>query len=152
MNYIKQIKLHTKAVNQCFLMIENIEILLNYNCLSVSEIFNRLSESDVYLYLSFIKNINNNIKTGTSDYILSNENIKVIQDNLYLSKTDKDNLISYFSILGKSDLNGQIANCKTYKEIFKKILIDLEKEETSQCKCTGTLIIGAGILLIILII
>ena len=132
-------------------MIENIEIFLSFNNLSVTEIFKRISENDSYNYLTFIKEIYNNIQSGQSIYILSDKNVKFIKKNKNLNDNDKENLISFFSTLGKSDLNGQIINCKTYKEIFKKTLNNLEKNESFECKSTGTLIIGAGILLIILI-
>ena len=133
-------------------MIENIEIFLSFNNLSVTEIFKRISENDSYNYLTFIKEIYNNIQSGQSIYILSDKNVKFIKKNKNLNDNDKENLISFFSTLGKSDLNGQIINCKTYKEIFKKTLNNLEKNESFECKSTGTLIIGSGILLIILII
>ncbi len=151
-NYVKKIKQHTKAINQIILMIENVQIYLSYKGLSVNEIFAILTESDLYNDLSFIKEINLNLQSAKSDYILCNDNIRIIEQSANLDKMDKDNIIGFFSVLGKSDINGQIINCETYKEIFKKTLKKLEKTELSNCKTSGTLIIGAGILLIILII
>ncbi len=152
MNFVKQIKLHVKTINQCVLMIESIEIYLRYNNLSINEIFELLAENESYNHLTFIKRINDNIISGKSSYILSEENIKIIKNNSFLNSNDKDNVISFLSVLGKSDLNGQIANCKTYKEIFKKTLNCLEAKEQFECKSTSTLILGVGILFIILII
>lgn len=133
-------------------MIENIEILLSYNTLNVKEIFRLLSENNSYPLLEFIKHIDRNLQTGKSDYILNEENITNVWKNKYLNIDDKENIISFFSVLGKSDLNGQMVNCKTYKEIFNKKSEILEKKETVQCKSTGTIIIGACLLFIILII
>ncbi len=152
MSFIKQIKLHTKAVKECILMIENIEIYLSYNNLSINEIFNLLSNTNTFSELYFLDEINNNLKSENISYILSDDNIYNIKKYKYLNSSEKEDLIKFFSGLGKSDLNGQISNCKTYKEIFKKQLNSTEKDELTECKSMGTLIIGVGVLLIILIV
>ncbi len=149
---MRRIKAHTKAVNQCILMIDNIEILLKYNNLSINEIIELLANNDSYNYLSFIKTLNENMLLGKSSYILSEDNTAAINKSIYLNRNDKDNIIGFFSVLGKSDLNGQISNCKTYKEIFNKTLKVLESKEQFECKSAGTLIIGVGLLFIIFII
>lgn len=148
---MRKIKLHIKAVNQCVYMIENIEILLSYNNLSVNEIFANLSSNDSLNLLGFIDKINLNLSNEISSYVLSNNNKKYILANKYLNINDKENLIKFFSTFGKSDLNGQLINCKSYKEIFKKTVNNLEKNENKDCKSIGTIILGIGILLIILI-
>ena len=84
MNYIKQFNYHKKAVNQCLTMIENIEILLSYNSLSVQEIFNLLSQSNLYNLLTFIICINENMKTKENKNILNDCNMNYINNNLYL--------------------------------------------------------------------
>ncbi len=151
-NYVRQIKAHTKAVSQCIIMIDNIEIYLKYNNLSIDEIIELLANSNLYKYLSFIKIINENIILKKSSYFLSEINVMAINKNMYLTRGEKDNIISFLSALGKSDLNGQISNCKTYKEIFSKSLKTLESKEQVECKSVGTLIIGVGLLFIIFII
>ena len=151
-NYVKKIKLHTKAINQCVLMIENIEILLLYNNLSIKEIFKQLSNNNTYHLLTFINKINENMENKENEYFLSNNNINHIQNNCYLNNEDKETLINYFSLLGKSDLNGQIINCKTYKDIFKKKLKENELKEIKDCKSSGMLILGVGFLIVIMLI
>ncbi len=150
-NYIKQFNYHKKAVNQCLTMIENIEILLSYNSLSVQEIFILLSQSNLYSLLSFIIYINDNMKFNETKNILNDSNVNYINSNIYLKKEDKENLINYFSLFGKSDLNGQIINCKKYKEIFKNRLDYIEKYEQPESKSISVLILGIGILVIILL-
>lgn len=151
LNYMRKIKMHIKAVNQCVLMIENIEILLSYNNLSVNEIFSNLAQNNSLTLLDFINKISLNLSSGVNDYILSEENRRIIISSNYLNNIDVENLISFFSILGKSDLNGQLMNCETYKEIFKNSVKKLEKNEYKDCKSIGTVIVGLGILLVILI-
>ncbi len=150
-NYVKRIKMHILALNQCILMIENIEIYLSYKNLSIKEIFEILSD-DVYSTLTFIKSISNNMNMNNDINLMSVKNIKFINDNKFLNGKDKENVIGFFSTLGKSDTNGQILNCKTYKEIFKKSLYTLEKNANIDSKSTGTIIIGTGLLFIIFII
>ena len=132
-------------------MIENIEILLSYNNLSVNEIFANLSSNDSLNLLGFIDKINLNLSNEISSYVLSDNNKKYILTNKYLNINDKENLIKFFSTFGKTDLNGQLINCKSYKEIFKKAVNNLEENENKDCKSIGTIILGIGILLIILI-
>ena len=88
--------------------------------------------------------------TKGDNYILSTENKQCIISNNYINKNDKENLINFFSTLGKSDLNGQLLNCKSYKDIFKRNLEKLKKNELNECKSIGTLIIGTGVLMVIL--
>ena len=133
-------------------MIETIEILLSYKNLSVNEIFSCLSKNNSLYLLDFIRKINSNISNDLYHYILSDENKKTIMSCKYISVTDKENIISFLEVFGKSDLNGQIINCKTYKDVFKKTLKKLEKTESADCKNMGTIILGTGLLLIILLL
>ena len=133
-------------------MIENIEILLLFNGLTIQNVFKILSENNSYNLLPFIKSISDNMESGVSKYILSDDNILLIDKSRYLKKDDKNNLLSFFSALGKSDLNGQITNCKTYKEIFKKRLDNIEKNELKQNKSIGVIIIGIGFLIVVLLL
>lgn len=152
MNYIKKIKLHTKAISQCVLMIENIEILLSYNNLSVNEIFRILSNNKTYYLLTFINKINENLLINENNYILNKCNMTSIRDNCYLNNEDKEIIINFLSMFGQSDLNGQLINCKTYKDIFKMRLKDNEIKELKDCKSSGMLILGIGFLIVIMVI
>lgn len=70
----------------------------------------------------------------------------------YYDKEDREYMSGFLSMLGKSDVSGQIANCKLYKEFFKTKLLSLETSEEARCKSIGTLILGAGIAAVIIII
>ncbi len=133
-------------------MIENIELLLSFNNMTIQNLFKNLSENETYSLLRFIKPIYKNMESGIDKYILGDVNISHINNNYYLKKDDKDNLKNFLIALGKSDLNGQISNCILYKEIFKKNLDDVEKTEMLQCKNFSILIIGIGFLISILLL
>ncbi len=149
-NYVKKIKLHTKAIYQFYLMIENIEILLSHNNIDIEEIFKILSLNNNYNLLNFINKICENMKNDKN--ILNELNILQINNNKFFNNEEKETIINFFSLLGKSDLNGQIIHCRTYKEIFKKKLKESEVKEVTECKSSGILIFGLGFLIVILII
>lgn len=133
-------------------MLENIEILLEHRNLSIDAIFDFLKKGDNYSQLKFID-------TFYNDLLIENNYEKVIakalensENRKCLDKEDIELLKGYFSVMGKTDLSGQIANCRLYKNFFSQKLQKLESEENQKCKSTGTFIVGAGVLLIIVLI
>lgn len=148
--YIKQIKNHTRAIRQCVLLVENIKILIEYRNLSIEEIFDNISASDNYDLLIFIKDL----KRGIDNQYYENLN-KVLSTNSllnYFDSEDIDYLKGFFSMLGRSDTNGQIMNCDLYKNLFEKKLLLLEGNENNRCKSTATLTMGLGMLFSIIVI
>lgn len=134
------------------MMLENIELLIEYRNMPVEIIFDVLTKSNNYGLLSFIPDMDKKIKTGidlskTFEQCLYNSEAKKTFDS-----EDLTFLRSFFSMLGKSDLTGQLSNCKLHKEFLKNKLIKLESEEKMKCKSSGTLIIGIGVLFSIIII
>ncbi len=148
---VKQIKRRTQAIRQCFFMIEKIEIYLGYQNASINEIFKSLSESKIYSELNFITIINMNIKNNVSDYVCSQNTLSSIDSLTLLDSTDKDNMKSFLSMLGKSDLEGQITNCKLYKEFFKNKLKCLEENENDKCKSISIIAIGLSLFFAIIV-
>lgn len=149
---VNQIKKRTIAIRQCLLMIDNIEILLSYENLNTYEIFKKLHKSNLYSELNFISNIFVDYNTDNDNYILSNKIINCIDSSNSFDIQDKTNIKGFLSMLGKSDLDGQILNCRMYKEFFKNKLEKVEQSEHNRCKSTYTLISGIGILFIIVIL
>ena len=70
----------------------------------------------------------------------------------YFSFEEIELLKGFFSCLGQTDKNGQIANCKTYKELFKRRLDILEAQEKTKYKSQMAFSIGLGIMLSIMIL
>lgn len=145
----KQIKNHTNFVRQCVLMIENVYILLQYNNLTVDEIVDFISDSDNYDLLFFIDDLHRLKGDFDSKYTKS---INEKQLSKSFDREDKELLLGFFSMLGKSDLNGQLSNCKIYKEFFSKKLDELEKSEDIKCKNSFAIYIGLGLGISIMII
>ncbi len=69
-----------------------------------------------------------------SDNLLSHwqKTVNSLPNELCLNSNDKELLIKFSSGLGVTDIEGQIANCDLYCELFKESLEDAkEKEKTS---------------------
>ena len=148
----KQIKCHTTSIRQCILMIENIEIQINYSNIQLLSLISSLTDNSNFNYLSFLNQINMKM-TEFCDFndicadVFNDNNILHLFDN-----EDVELLKGFFSGLGKSDANGQILNCKTYKEFFKNKLERLESEENQKCKSQTAITVGLGLILTIIVI
>ena len=134
------------------MMLENIEMLLAHRNLSIDEIFEFLTINDNFKKLKFIDffikefSMKNDYDKALKASLSNQENAKCFDEE------DLELLKGYFSVMGKTDLSGQISNCRLYKEFFKQKLQKLESEENVKCKSTGTFILGAGVLVIIVLI
>ena len=138
-------------MKQCFLVIDNIEILLSYRNSSVDEIIHNLIQNDLYNELSFLSVIESNINKNINDYAC-NKNVYSCIDSLkLLDEKDKESIKAFLFMLGKSDLNGQIMNCQVYKEYFKNKYRSLENKETEKCKSISAIIIGISLFIAIII-
>ena len=146
---VRQIKNHTQAIKQSVLLVENIRMLIEYNNLSLKEIFENISKKDTYNLLEFLNTINYGIDdyNNTLDSVFSEKSFIA-----YLDKEDCENFKGFLSMLGKSDTDGQILNCNLYKNLFEKKYLQLENDEISRCKSTITLTMCFGMLFLIVAI
>lgn len=133
-------------------MIENAEIMLQYRSLSLEELFANLSLSSNYNLLLFIKEINKQLSAGKDYEALYEDAIEDILLTKTYDNEDRSYMRGFLSMLGKSDVSGQIANCKMYKELFKIKLDALQNNENSKCKSMSALIMGVGIMISLIIV
>ncbi len=141
------IKKHTIAIRQCVMMIDNIEIMLNYNNTTIEKMMDCLLNSDNYYLLSFIPKIH----TLLINNIFSGEVIPYDKSKLF-DKEDVTFINGFFSNLGKSDVQGQLSNCKLYKEFLKNKLSKLEQSEKTNCKSISVVIMGIGFVISVLLV
>lgn len=146
--YIKQIKNRAEALRQVYLMIDYIEICIKYQNLGLKDIFQHIYNSGKFPLLTFINDFEKlNFTADFSKYCFKNvKNLNIF------SPYSCELLKGFFSMLGKSDVDGQILNCETYKEFFKE-----EEEKAVQCeeqkiKTGSSLLFGVIILLLIIIL
>lgn len=149
---IGRIKNHTSAVRKCVMMLENIEMLLEHRNLSIGAIFDYLKNNKNFKELRFIDIFNNEMLNKNDYEFAISKALSNYENYKYFDNADLELLRGYFSVMGKTDLSGQISNCRLYKEFFKQKLLKLEAEENIKCKSTGTFIVGTGVLVIIILI
>lgn len=140
-------KKHTIAIRQCVMMIDNIEIMLKYNNITIERIVDNLILSNNYYLLSFL----NEIQTA----LISREFNEISLCNNCTGLFDAEDITfinGFISNLGKSDTQGQLSNCKLYKEFFKTKLSRLEKEENAICKSQTVIIMGVGFAISIILV
>ncbi len=132
------------------MMLENIQMLIEYRNLSTQDIMKYLNDNSTFSELKFISAI---VNFSCNDFDATISNVfKDKKNSKNLDKEDIGLLKGFFSILGRSNLEGQISNCNLYKEFFKHKLKMLEDKEATECKTKSTLITALGFALIILII
>lgn len=149
---VRQIKNHTEAVRQSILLIENIEIMLEYRSLTVAEIFYNLSLLPNFSLLSYIKEINRSLSMGLEYERTYSDAVCDLSLTRNYDSEDRNYMSGFLSMLGKSDVSGQLANCRMYKEFFKTKLRVLENDEDNRCRSLSAVIVGAGVMLSVIII
>lgn len=134
------------------MMLENIEILLEHRNLSIDSIFDFLKNNESLKQLKFIDCVANDFQSEKDYEKVLAKALETQENTRSFDSADLELLKGYFSVIGKTDLSGQISNCRLYKEFFKQKLSKLESEENMKCKSAGTFIVGTGVLLIIVLI
>ena len=143
----ENIKKHTVAIRQCVMMIDNIEIMLNYHNSTIEKMIESLLLSNNYKLLSFLPHIYDSLSDNKFNAEVFTKNNLDLFDN-----EDISFIKGFFSNLGKSDVQGQLSNCKLYKEFFKTKLAELEKSEKINCKTISVMVMGIGFAVSILIL
>ena len=149
MTSVKQIKNHTKSVMQLIILVENIKILIEFKSTSITEIFDIICNNESFNCLTFLSDI----RFGVNDYHKTLEKVFSNKNLLYIFDCeDVEYMKGFFSMLGTSDVSGQVLNCDLYKKLFEKKYSQLSSNEKSKCRCIFTLTIGFGLLISIIMI
>lgn len=147
-SYIKQIKNRTEALRQVYLMIDYIEICIKYQNTDLKDIFRHIYNSQKFPLLVFINDFKRlNFTVDFAKYSFHS----VRTANLFSAYTC-ELLSGFFSMLGKSDVDGQILNCETYKEFFKREEEKAQICEERKIKTGSSLLLGAMLLMLIIIL
>lgn len=147
-NYIKQIKNRTEALRQVYLMIDFIEISIKYQSTDLKDIFRHISNSDKFKLLPFLSDFKKSDFSGN----FSNYSFNSFKNAKLFSTYSCELLCGFFSMLGKSDTDGQISNCKTYKKFFKSECENAESVEERKIKTGSALLFGTVFLMLIIIL
>lgn len=147
-SYIKQIKNRTEALRQVYLMIDYIEICIKYQSLDLKDIFRHIYNTDKFSLLYFIKDFEkNSFNVDFSEY-----SFRTVKNLNIFSPYSCELLKGFFSMLGKSDVDGQILNCETYKEFFKTEADKASRSEERKIKTGSSLLFGIALFVLIIIL
>ncbi|MBQ4561825.1 MAG: stage III sporulation protein AB [Clostridia bacterium] len=75
-----------------------------------------------------------------------------IEENIYLDSQGKKILLEFFSMLGKSDAEDQMANCDYTIESINSLLNEYKDDVVKRYKAYSTISVVVGLMLIILLI
>lgn len=147
-SYIKQIKNRTEALRQVYLMIDFIEISIKYQSLDLKDIFKHIYSSEKFKLLVFLKDFKkSNFSEDFSQY-----SFRSVKTANMFSPYSCELLSGFFSMLGKSDVDGQLLNCETYKKFFKAEQESAKLAEERKIKTGTALLLGTAFLLLTIIL
>ena len=118
-----------------------IKVKICYSNERITDLVGELSKEYSFLFLNF--------KCDFESYF---KKICFENDNLNLNKNEKQVLYNFFSGLGKTDLQNQIALCDNYIKIFENILLERKEKSKSKIKLYPSLSILLGLLVVLILI
>lgn len=137
---------HLHTVEAVERMFAETKLMLQYNAVTFSELVGYLKKSSQTKELKFL-----NIDAASIS--VREEVIKAVKENKdNLSDEEKFQLEAFFSHLGQTDLEGQIALAKRYGEFFREDLKKLRDESRVKCRLYNSLGALGGAFIAILLI
>lgn len=111
-------------LKQVILMVEKIQLYIRYNQIKTKNLIYNLSGMKEFSKLHFLSDCSKNMKKGTSFSI----SWKLAIDNFFgeTEQNDRKIIIGLSTIIGKSDILGQINELESFK---KMIIHNLEEAE-----------------------
>ena len=132
----------SKQIRDIIAFINSIEQSIKYKKDTLYNIINGLKNDETY---SFLFNSTNKIKKD-SFYSICYEN-----KQLFIDEDQKKTLFDFLCGLGKTDLQGQMEHCNTYREFFEKYLNTTDEKNESKIKLYPSLFILSGMLVFLIL-
>lgn len=148
MRYVKK----TELISDILLVISVIHTRLRYDCLPVPDLLRVLASTDKLKNLRFIRECLEMLQSGEpfptawKNAVESDSELCMMLDNC------KSNLIQLGEDMGTTDVEGQLACCEYYRQIFEKELADREENSKKYSKLFPSLGVMLGIAAAIMII
>lgn len=130
LGYLRFQKLNTRVIflTKYLQFINYLEVEIRYSSDVVFELIKKYSSIDTInnFLLYFINKINDNISLPEA----WNQSLYKVKDICGLDNEDVELIYNFGNNLGKSDIEGQISNCKLNKELIdNRIALALDKKE-----------------------
>lgn len=142
-----RVKRHYVHLKNIVLMLNETEIMLRYNACTIKELFAHLKACSELKTLDFL-----DVRTVNASDIKETVVDKIQATSLELSEDEKKSLISFFRELGSTDMQGQLAIVKHYKEYFNGRAAAVYEECGSKCRLYRSLGALGGAFLAVIII
>lgn len=106
-------------------MLMQISVMIRYKRLNVYEIFHELNNSKSFAGLGFLKNLPENYEAGSDVHSLWRD---AVSNDIYIGGEEKNILLSFGSVLGTSDAEGQIMSIDSIAESVKVLEVKRSEE------------------------
>ncbi len=114
---------------------------IRYKNSTIPEILEYILDNDRYKLMRFSNS------NSANDIAISFTN----SDKCYLNKNEKDELVTYFSMLGSTDSEGQIQLCERYKLYFHQQLNHTDEDDRKKRKLYYSLGVFSGLFLVVIL-
>ena len=146
-NFAINAKKSLKQADAVVMMIDEIASYMGYQAMTLDEIMTELSQSERYAILGFDK-----WKAKDGSFCMRIGEFLRQNDLLKMGEQAKTELISFFTMLGKSDVEAQRQICLLFKQKFNEILKREQSESPKKQKLSLSIGILSSIFAIIVLI
>lgn len=141
-----------QVIGDILLMLSVIETQLRYACLPVSDLLRILCDTDKLKGLGFIGKCRDKVNSGEAFPKAWKNSVDGEAELCRLLADHKNYLVQLGADIGATDIEGQLACCEYYKQIFEKELAVREENSKKYSKLYPTLGLMLGISAAIIIV
>ncbi|OJU13740.1 MAG: hypothetical protein BGN88_01765 [Clostridiales bacterium 43-6] len=128
------------------------ETLIAYRALNIYELFQYTAENKNYEKLKFLHCYIENYNPELPFPLAFEQALKQAEPQMALKAEDRKQLSQFASVLGTTDVDGQIKNCRLYINLFEKSLSEALKITAQKQKLYYSLGIIAGLFSAVMLI
>lgn len=145
--FVRELRARHKELECLLKIIRYIEAQIRYKAMSVSDIIKNMSADGLTKDLKVMEKCRNATSgRQVADYIAKNSS------STSLKSEDIKTIQSFFNSLGKSDIEGEIENCRLHEKMLLTQIDDASRQMSSKTKLYYTLGLFSGLMVSIIII
>ena len=145
--FVRELRARHKELECLLKIIRYIEAQIRYKAMSVSDIIKNMSADGLTKDLKEMEKCRNATSgRQVADYIAKNSS------STSLKSEDIKTIQSFFNSLGKSDIEGEIENCRLHEKMLLTQIDDASRQMSSKTKLYYTLGLFSGLMVSIIII
>ena len=145
--FVRELRARHKELECLLKIIRYIEAQIRYKAMSVSDIIKNMSADGLTKDLKVMEKCRNATSgRQVADYIAKNSS------STSLKSEDIKTIQSFFNSLGKSDIEGEIENCRLHEKMLLTQIDVASRQMSSKTKLYYTLGLFSGLMVSIIII